>query len=209
MGRLQGADGAGRCECRLGPLRGAPSRGLVHAVVAEPSSGRPHPRGTQRPRHAPSAPHVRLVPCRPQLPPASLPAPPGHGTHPLPLALPLIPPLAPLSVAQAGAVTGAAVIVFLSAGTNVLAYLPRAVLGGLVVGAVIPLLKPVKSTVSWMTFVVTMCVSPRLELGLLAGLVLSSLLSGFNALASAGLSEDYPAVPVSRRRQMRRPKPLF
>lgn len=109
----------------------------------------------------------------------------------------------------AGAVTGAAVIAFLSVGAGALSFLPKAVLGGLVVGAVIPLLKPVKSRVSWMTFAVTMFVSPRLELGLLAGLIISTLISALNALAQAGLSaeEKYPAVPASRRRQARGPKP--
>lgn len=111
----------------------------------------------------------------------------------------------------AGAVTGVAVILFLTVGANVLAFLPKAVLGGLVVGAVIPLLKPVKSRVAWMTFAVTMFVSPRLELGLLAGLIISTLISTLNALAQAGLSEErYPAVPASRRRQLRpKGKPFF
>lgn len=108
----------------------------------------------------------------------------------------------------AGAVSGVAVIAFLSVGANVLCFLPKAVLGGLVVGAVLPLLRPVRSSVAWMTFAVTMCVSPRLELGLLAGLILSVVGSGLNALAQAGVADqDYPAVPASRRRQT--PKKLW
>ena len=82
-----------------------------------------------------------------------------------------------------GLVTGAAVLTFLPF-TDVLAPLPRATLGGVVIAAVVGLVRPValvsmvrRSTtdalVAWTTFVATLTMAPRVERGVLVGILLS------------------------------------
>jgi SulP family sulfate permease len=103
---------------------------------------------------------------------------------------------------RAHAITGAAVLLFLPLGAQLLAALPRAVLGGLVAVAVLPLLRPSPRllltrrapgagwplrdlALGWTTLVVTLAASPRLELGLEAGLLLAMALAALQALDAA------------------------
>ena len=78
-----------------------------------------------------------------------------------------------------GAVTGLAVLAFLPA-AGVLAQLPRAVLGAIVVAAVVklmdprPLVKPLKhsypqTAIAWTTFVLTLALAPRIERAVVIG----------------------------------------
>lgn len=107
---------------------------------------------------------------------------------------------------RAHAVTGLTVLLFLPLGAALLSTLPRAVLGGLVAVAVAPLLKPSPSllvsaavrgdkdagnatawpvrdlTLGWATTVATLAASPRLELGLEAGLALAVALAAWQQL---------------------------
>ncbi len=82
-----------------------------------------------------------------------------------------------------GLVTGAAVLAFLPF-ADVLAPLPRAVLGGVVFAAVVGLVRPVElvgmirrspadALVAWATFAATLALSPRVERGVLLGILLS------------------------------------
>jgi len=82
-----------------------------------------------------------------------------------------------------GLVTGAAVLTFLPF-TDVLAPLPRATLGGVVIAAVVGLVRPVAlvsmvrrsptdALVAWTTFVATLTMAPRVERGVLVGILLS------------------------------------
>lgn len=82
-----------------------------------------------------------------------------------------------------GLVTGAAVLAFLPF-ADVLAPLPRAVLGGVVFAAVVGLVRPVAlvgmvrrspadALVAWATFAATLALSPRVEQGVLIGILLS------------------------------------
>ena len=82
-----------------------------------------------------------------------------------------------------GLVTGATVLAFLPF-TDILAPLPRATLGGVVIAAVVGLVRPValvsmarRSTtdalVAWTTFVATLTMAPRVERGVLIGILLS------------------------------------
>ena len=79
--------------------------------------------------------------------------------------------------------TGAAVLTFLPF-TDVLAPLPRATLGGVVIAAVVGLVRPVAlvsmvrrsptdALVAWTTFVATLTMAPRVERGVLVGILLS------------------------------------
>jgi len=118
---------------------------------------------------------------------------------------------------MANAITGATVLIFLPLGAALLGTLPRAVLGGLVATAVMPLLKPSASllitskqalrakgtawplrdlTLGWVTCVATLAASPRLELGLEAGLALAVILACVQALDHA-LMESLRAAAVS------------
>jgi len=103
---------------------------------------------------------------------------------------------------RAHAVTGATVLIFLPLGAALLSTLPRAVLGGLVAVAVAPLLKPSPSllvsravrkqaatawpirdlALGWGTCVATLAASPRLELGLEAGLGLAVALAAWQVI---------------------------
>ena len=82
-----------------------------------------------------------------------------------------------------GLVTGAAVLAFLPF-ADVLAPLPRATLGGVVVAAVVGLVRPVAlvsmvrrspgdALVAWATFAATLALAPRVEQGVLVGILLS------------------------------------
>jgi MFS superfamily sulfate permease-like transporter len=106
-------------------------------------------------------------------------------------------------------VTGLAVLAFLPLGASLLAALPRAVLGGLVAIAVLPLLRPSPALLvsaaarraspsawplrdlflGWGTCVATLAASPRLELGLEAGVALAAALALFQA-ADKGLMDS-------------------
>jgi SulP family sulfate permease len=93
----------------------------------------------------------------------------------------------------AHAITGLAVLAVLPLGAQLLAALPRAVLGGLVAVSVLPLCMPGESMLAdaslrdaglgWATLVATMVASPRLELGLLAGLGLTAAAAAVQAVA--------------------------
>jgi len=82
-----------------------------------------------------------------------------------------------------GLVTGAAVLAFLPF-ADVLAPLPRATLGGVVIAAVVGLVRPVAlvsmvrrspaaALVAWATFFATLALAPRVEQGVLVGILLS------------------------------------
>ena len=82
-----------------------------------------------------------------------------------------------------GLVTGAAVLAFLPF-ADVLAPLPRATLGGVVIAAVVVLVRPVAlvsmvrrspsdALVAWATFAATLALAPRVEQGVLIGILLS------------------------------------
>jgi len=82
-----------------------------------------------------------------------------------------------------GLVTGVVVVVFLPV-ADVLEPLPRAVLGGVVVAAVVSLVRPVQlvalarhsrpeAIVAWGTFSATLALAPRVERGVLVGIGLS------------------------------------
>ena len=82
-----------------------------------------------------------------------------------------------------GLVTGAAVLAFVPF-ADVLAPLPRATLGGVVVAAVVGLVRPVAlvsmirrssadALVAWATFAATLALAPRVEQGVLVGILLS------------------------------------
>ncbi len=82
-----------------------------------------------------------------------------------------------------GLVTGMAVLAFLPF-ADVLAPLPRATLGGVVIAAVVGLVRPVAlvsmvrrssadALVAWATFAATLTVAPRVEQGVLVGILLS------------------------------------
>jgi SulP family sulfate permease len=82
-----------------------------------------------------------------------------------------------------GLVTGVAVLAFLPF-ADVLAPLPRATLGGVVIAAVVGLVRPVAlvsmvrrssadALVAWATFAATLTVAPRVEQGVLVGILLS------------------------------------
>ena len=90
------------------------------------------------------------------------------------------------------------VLLFLPVGGPLLALLPKAVLGGLVACAVKPLLKPAESLLisgarmatfrgardiflGWFTFVMTVGSSPKLEMGLEAGLAMALGLAALQA----------------------------
>jgi SulP family sulfate permease len=93
----------------------------------------------------------------------------------------------------AHAITGLAVLAVLPLGALLLAALPRAVLGGLVAVSVLPLCIPGESMLAdaplrdaalgWATLVATLVASPRLELGLLAGLALTAAAAAVQAVA--------------------------
>ena len=82
-----------------------------------------------------------------------------------------------------GLVTGATVLAFLPF-ADVLAPLPRATLGGVVIAAVVGLVKPRQllgmarssqsnAVVAWVTFCATLALSPRVEQGVLVGILVS------------------------------------
>ncbi len=82
-----------------------------------------------------------------------------------------------------GLVTGVAVLAFLPF-ADVLAPLPRATLGGVVIAAVVGLVRPVAlvsmvrrssadALVAWATFAATLTLAPRVEQGVLVGILLS------------------------------------
>ena len=82
-----------------------------------------------------------------------------------------------------GLVTGVAVLFFLPL-ASILEPLPHAVLGGIVIAAVIRLVKPVEligmmrkskpqTFVSWGTFIATLLFTPRIERGVITGIILS------------------------------------
>ena len=82
-----------------------------------------------------------------------------------------------------GLVTGAAVLAFLPF-ADVLAPLPQATLGGVVIAAVVGLVRPVAlvsmvrrspaaALVAWSTFFATLALAPRVEQGVLVGILLS------------------------------------
>jgi SulP family sulfate permease len=102
--------------------------------------------------------------------------------------------------------TGIAVCIFLPLGAALLSALPKAVLGGLVATAVMPLLKPSPSLLlnltarqrkrlalwpirdlflGWTTCAVTLGASPHLEVGLETGLVLAVALAALQVLDNA------------------------
>jgi SulP family sulfate permease len=105
----------------------------------------------------------------------------------------------------AHAVTGAAVLAFLPAGAPLLSALPRAVLGGLVAVAMLPLMRPAAAmlpssmrrqqqaaasssssalrdfALGWATAAATIVAAPRLERGLLVGLALAAVLAAWRA----------------------------
>ena len=114
------------------------------------------------------------------------------------------------STQRAHAVTGLTVLVFLPLGAALLSTLPKAVLGGLVAVAVLPLLKPAPAlllsratlakmarsgaewpvrdlALGWATTVATLAASPRLELGLEAGLALAVALAAYQVADRAFL----------------------
>jgi SulP family sulfate permease len=113
-------------------------------------------------------------------------------------------------------VTGLTVLAFLPLGATLLSALPRAVLGGLVAVAVAPLLKPAGSllvkravrrqaatawplrdlALGWGTAAATMAASPRLELGLQAGLGLAATLAAWQ-LAGRRLQDLRAAAAAS------------
>ena len=113
---------------------------------------------------------------------------------------------------RAHLVTGVAVCIFLPLGAALLSALPKAVLGGLVFTAVMPLLKPSPSLLvtmtarqkaqmvagkagsgaqvrnlflGWTTTIVTLGASPHLELGLETGLVLAVALAALQVIDNA------------------------
>ena len=82
-----------------------------------------------------------------------------------------------------GLVTGVTVLVFLPF-ADVLAPLPRATLGGVVIAAVVGLVRPAElggmvrrstsdALVAWVTFAATLALAPRVEQGVLVGILLS------------------------------------
>ena len=82
-----------------------------------------------------------------------------------------------------GLVTGVAVLVFLPF-ADILAPLPRATLGGVVIAAVVGLVRPTElvgmvrrstsdALVAWVTFTATLALAPRVEQGVLVGILLS------------------------------------
>ena len=101
-----------------------------------------------------------------------------------------------------GLVTGATVLAFLPF-ADVLASLPRAVLGGVVFAAVVGLVRPVAlvsmvrrspadALVAWVTFAATLWLSPRVELGVLVGILLS-LAVGIRTRRTAGRGDPSEA----------------
>ncbi len=79
-----------------------------------------------------------------------------------------------------GAITGLVVLVFLPA-ANILSSLPKAVLAAIIIGAVFPLIKfgpllqlmrssRAQSLVAWVTFLLTLILSPRIDLAVLFGM---------------------------------------
>ena len=92
----------------------------------------------------------------------------------------------------AGGVTGVVVLLFLPI-AGVLSPLPRAVLGATVIAAVATLLKPrpmlelgslktAPAVIGWGTFVATLALAPRVELGVLVGIGLHGLFVGVRRL---------------------------
>jgi len=97
-----------------------------------------------------------------------------------------------------GLVTGAAVLAFLPF-ADVLAPLPRATLGGVVIAAVVGLVRPVAlvsmvrrspadALVAWATFIATLVLAPQVEQGVLVGILLS-LAVGLRTRRTAGRPE--------------------
>ena len=100
-----------------------------------------------------------------------------------------------------GLVTGVAVLAFLPF-ANVLAPLPRATLGGVVVAAVIGLVRPValvvtvrqspaNALVAWSTFAATLALAPQVEQGVLVGILLS-LAMGLRTRRTVSQSSGQP-----------------
>jgi len=104
-----------------------------------------------------------------------------------------------------GLVTGATVLAFLPF-ADVLAPLPRATLGGVVFAAVVGLVRPVAlvgmvrrspadAMVAWATFAATLALSPRVENGVLVGILLS-LAVGLRTRRTTGRSADPGSNPT-------------
>mgnify|MGYP006084529103 CR=1 FL=1 len=100
-----------------------------------------------------------------------------------------------------GLVTGVAVLAFLPF-ANVLAPLPRATLGGVVIAAVIGLVRPValvvtvrqspaNALVAWSTFAATLALAPQVEQGVLVGILLS-LAMGLRTRRTVSQSSGQP-----------------
>jgi SulP family sulfate permease len=102
-------------------------------------------------------------------------------------------------------VTGLAVLLVLPFGAALLSSLPRTTLGGLVVCAMAPLMPPPpamrlsavlelrrSAIVGWATLVASLVCSPRLELGLLCGLLLSAVFGALSPTESTIGDGDPP-----------------
>lgn len=89
---------------------------------------------------------------------------------------------------MAGALTGVAVLGFLFCGMNTLDLLPKSVLGGIVVASIAPLMLPTKdmAPVGWLTCALTIALSPRVEIGLAAGMAVAISMSTVKSLMEAG-----------------------